>query len=123
MFHDPRLTCARKTEFDLRAFLDAHAAAIYNALVLLRGLAGGQLHARLWDRLQSDPGISRQCRNLLISVADILALRHLEFADPEDEAHFTAIDPGAPVVEEICLISEPLGRLLTDIGSDLSDAA
>lgn len=115
MLDDTSLTLTA-ADAALRAFLDTHATPLRHALSLLKGRDGERLHDRLTDALQRGPASGRAARSALGAVSDVVHLRHLEDASPEDEARFAMIDPASSVVEEICLMADGFEHLVAALG-------
>lgn len=86
------------------------AEPIANAAQLLAGKRGGNLVARIVDDLSNAPDLTARTMR---DTAQLLAILELEFVDDldsEEAARFAMIDPGDPVVEEICLLADRLGH-------------
>lgn len=93
-------------------FVSANYEGLWHAARLLGGYEAARLVDRCRERLMAD-GVPTSCARLMLG--QILAILSLEMVgDPESSytAHFAAIDPLDPVVEEICLLTDGLCDVL-----------
>lgn len=87
-------------------FIDEHSPALHSAVQLLAGDDAGRKLDELTDALSREAHFSRQTISRLEWLEDILSLRNVSDHDTIESACFSAIDPAAPVVEDICLLTD-----------------
>jgi hypothetical protein len=117
MKFDPKttFTSAEPQEFSadpICTFVSAHYEGLWHAARLLGGYEAARLVDHCRERLISD-GVPTSCTRLMLG--QILVILSLEMVgDPMSSytAHFAAIDPLDPVVEEICLLTDGLRDVL-----------
>lgn len=93
---------------DLREFMSSHAEALQNASVLLGGQSALRQTQALLDEVISAPGLTRSLRRRIAALHDLFALKNVHDPETLEAAYFAEIDPGSPIVEELCLLSEAL---------------
>lgn len=96
-------------------FLSEHAAALATAANLLGGPAASGRLFMLVEALRDARRLSRTHRRQLVALHELLSLKHVGEPDRIETGRFAAIDPGAPIVEEICLLADALEQLLRRI--------
>ena len=103
--------------FNLRRFIDGHQDGLYDAAALLAGGRGIHLVDRIVEGMADPDGLTRRTLTALNDLREIIALEHVDdFSRPE--AHFfTAIDPAEPIVEEICLLTDKLAAIISDLNT------
>lgn len=100
---------------DLRQFVDTYAGALYDAAALLAGGRGVLLVDRIVEGVAHPDGSNRRTIEALRDLRDILTLEHVDdFARPETH-YFFAIDPSEPIVEDICLLSDHLEAIMSEV--------
>ncbi len=108
----------------VREFFNEHGAACTNAALIL---GGQRAHARtvaLIATIRESARLSRHLKIELIHLHRLLTLDFVGHPDAEETAFFAEIDPGDPLVEDICLLSDWLLGVLKAIGrSDSVPAA
>jgi hypothetical protein len=92
----------------LHDFCHRRREALRNAACLLAGQRGGRLVADVLDTLTMSTAPNRRTLRNLIELHRILSLQGTEDPGSEQAVHFAMIEPGDPVVEEICLLSDGL---------------
>jgi len=102
------------TPFDeLRLFAGVHQSALLDAAGLLGASPGIRLAQTALDGL-AEPG-TPSCRTMRAfgELLELLMLEHVhDFSRMEAEL-FASIDPASAIVEEICVLADQLGDLLT----------
>lgn len=89
-------------------FILANTAALCSAAALLGGRAAEARFQRLVDDLCVTSSMTpRICRELN-ALEDLLALEHVDDLNRIEAERFASIDPGDPVVEEVCLLLDGL---------------
>jgi hypothetical protein len=99
----------------LRLFFDQHQEAIYDACALLAGGRGIQVVDKIVEGLASQNRPSRRTINAIQEVRAILTLEYVDDFDRTEAAYFMAIDPAEPVIEEICLLTDELETIMSDL--------
>ena len=108
----------------LREFFDQHGEACINATLILGGQRSCTRTAGLVANIRETARISRHMKTELVHLHRLLTLDHVGHPDAGETAFFAEIDPGDPLVEEICLLSDRLLGLLKVIDrSDIDPAA
>lgn len=92
----------------LCAFVDQHQDGLLNAATLLGGRRGAGLAQSVIDGLAERATPSRRILRALDELRDLLTLEHVHDFDRDEAAHFAAINPTDPRVEEICLLADGL---------------
>ena len=96
-------------EIDPRlVFVDEHQDALRHAAHLLGGRRGAALVDDLAEGLAQDGPRSPWAQRLLDRLEALLGLENVHVVGSVEAAAFAAIDPGSPVVEEICLLLDGL---------------
>jgi hypothetical protein len=120
MKFDPKTTFipAEPQEFSadpICTFVSAHYEGLWHAARLLGGYEAARLVDRCQDLLALDGRLTSRTRLMLGQILAILSLEMV--GDPESSytAHFAAIDPLDPVVEEICLLTDGLREVLARV--------
>jgi hypothetical protein len=110
-------TCPPRNDvpFNLRRFIDGHQDGLYDAAALLAGGRGIHLVDRIVEGMADPDGLTRRTLTALNDLREIIALEHVDdFSSPE-AYFFTAIDPAEPIVEEICLLTDELAAIISDL--------
>ena len=98
---------------ELSTYLNDHHEALCNAAALLGGQTGVRLAQSIFDGLNDQSFICRRTMMALDNLIDLLMLEHVEDLERAEAAHFAAIDPASPVVEEICLLADSLHSVIS----------
>lgn len=91
---------------DLREFFHHQSEALQNASVLLGGQPALRCVQALMDDLEIQPRMTRRMRRNLVRLHEVLTLENVHDPERIEAACFADIDPGSPIVEEICLLSD-----------------
>jgi hypothetical protein len=100
---------------DLRQFVDLNTGALYDAAALLAGARGVLIVDRIVEGLVDPEGPARRTIEALRDLRDILTLEHVDDLTRPEAYFFSAIDPSEPIVEEICLLSDHLETIMSDL--------
>ncbi|MGK7653817.1 hypothetical protein ACSQ76_15790 [Roseovarius sp. B08] len=93
---------------DLRIFATKNAEALACAAALLGAAPGVRTALTALDGL-GDPGRpTSRTKRALDDLVDLLMLEHVDDPHRIEAACFAALDPGEPVVEEICVLADGL---------------
>lgn len=98
----------------IRDFVEQHRDGLLNAANLLSGRSDARLARAVIDGLASPAAPSRRVMRAVCELRDLLTLEHVHHLAREEAAHFAAIDPADPRVEEICAIADGLCAALDD---------
>ena len=124
---NPHCAANRKVasaEWSLLAFLDERRAALLSAGKLLGGKDGLSLVQGLYDRISSDGLAAGGVRRRLAALLALLSLQNVGDPDRVESACFAEIDIPDPRIEEICMLTDELGRLMAAIaGKPVREAA
>jgi hypothetical protein len=101
----------------LHHFLFERAEALQSACLLLGGRPWLRQAQAVLDELSADGTVTRKTSRRLERILSLLRLNHVEDETRPEAAFFAALDPAAPYVEEICLLSEELAETLASCGS------
>lgn len=112
MFHGKIAPTAATPAFALHLLFEQDWPAYRQAAELLAGRRGGRLVDRIVNMLEQRPAVTRQTRVALNDLLDILALERVDIDGSEEATLFAMIDPGDPVVEDICLLTDRLREAL-----------
>jgi hypothetical protein len=97
---------------ELQDFLRIHSEALQNASLLLGGTPALKATSALIDDVCGAPVLTRRLQQGLVRLYELLSLEHVhDFTRPE-AAYFSDLDPAAPYVEDICLLSDALQDVL-----------
>ncbi len=91
---------------DLREFFYLRSEALQNASALLGGQPGVRCVQALMDDLETQPKLTRRMESNLTRLYEFLTLENVHEPDRIEAAYFAEIDPGSPIVEDICLLTE-----------------
>lgn len=108
MFHQFIPSAAATPAFAIHLLFEEDWPAYRQAAELLAGRRGGCLVDKILALLERSPGLTRQVRTALKDLLDILSLEHVDIDGSEEAALFAVIDPGDPVVEDICILTDRL---------------
>jgi hypothetical protein len=92
----------------LKSLFQERADALSNAATLLAGSKGAALVFAIRDALQRNDHLGRGVKTALQRLLDILSLENVDDLSRDEAARFAAIDPGDPVVEEVCMLTDEL---------------
>lgn len=98
----------------IRDFVEQHRDGLLNAANLLGGRSGARLVQTVIDGLAGPTAPSRRVTRAIDDLRDLLTLQHVHDPDCDEAAHFAAINPADPCVEEICLLADGLCAALED---------
>ena len=98
----------------LRRFLAQHGEALAQAADLLGGPAAEGRARRLAEAAGRAPRLSRSLQGELEALHRLLSLEDVADLDGVEMACFAAIDPASRLVEEVCLLTDELTRLLDE---------
>ncbi len=120
MKFDPKttFTSAEPQEFSadpICTFVSAHYEGLWHAARLLGGYEAARLVDRFQDLLVLDGRLTSRTRLMLGQILAILSLEMVGNPESSYTAHFAAIDPLDPVVEEICLLTDGLREVLAHV--------
>ena len=107
----------------LRRFLGRHGEALAQAADLLGGPSAEGRARRLAGAAAHAPRMSRSLQRELEALHRLLALEDVADLDGVEAACFAEIDPASPLVEEVCLLSDELTRLLDELDRLNEEAA
>lgn len=110
-FHPPQ----DDVPFDLRRFIDGHQSALYDSAALLAGGRGIHLVDSIVDGMSDQEGLTRRTIRALNDLREILTLEHVDDLTRPEAHYFAAIDPSEPIVEEICLLTDQLEIIMSDL--------
>lgn len=92
----------------VKSLFQERADALSNAATLLAGPKGTALVFAIRDSLQRNDRLGRGVKTALQRLLSILSLEHVDDLSREEAARFAAIDPGDPIVEEFCMLTDEL---------------
>ena len=120
MKFDPKTTFtpAGPQEFSadpICTFFSAHYEGLWHATRLLGGYEAARLVDRCQDLLVLDGRPTSRTWLMLGQILAILSLEMVGNSESSYTAHFAAIDPLDPVVEEICLLTDGLREVLARV--------
>ena len=107
-FHDSATPVQPPNLNPLKSLFQERADALSNAATLLAGSKGAALVFAIRDALQRDDHLGRGVKTALQRLLDILSLENVDDLSRDEAARFAAIDPGDPVVEEVCMLTDEL---------------
>lgn len=103
----------------LHSFLAENGEGLQNAALLLGGHPWLRRMQRLIDDVSSEPRVTRRIARELRELQALLHLEHVYDLERPESAYFAELDPAAPYVEEICLLTEALDEALeTGLGGE-----
>ncbi len=91
---------------DLKEFFHDRSEAMQNASALLGGQPGVRCVHAIMDDLAIQPKLTRRMECNLTRLHELLTLENVHNPDRIEAAYFAEIDPGSPIVEDICLLSD-----------------
>lgn len=100
---------------DLSMFLLEHAQELVSAARLLGGVDAVRRTAETIEGVTTAAVLTNRHKRRLQSPFDLLSLENVDVPDSVEAAQFAEIDPGSPVVEEICLMTDRLAELLVGV--------
>lgn len=98
LHHDPLM--------DLREFFLNRSEALQNTSALLGGQPGVRCVHTIMDDLAIQPKLTRRMERNLIRLHELLTLENVHEPERIEAACFADIDPGSPIVEDICLLAD-----------------
>ena len=107
----------------VREFFKNHGTACTNASLILGGQRSQARTVGLIFTFREATRLSRHQKAELVHLHRLLTLDFVGHPDAEETAFFAEIDPGDPIVEEICLLSDRLLGVLKAIGRSHGDHA
>ncbi|TMM54109.1 hypothetical protein [Sulfitobacter sabulilitoris] len=103
------------TPSNLDRFVDSHQDALYDAAALLAGGRGIHLVDRIVDGMSDQEGPTSRTIRALHDLFDILALENVDDLTRPEAHFFLAIDPSEPIVDDICLLTDELATIISDM--------
>lgn len=97
---------------ELQDFMQFHSEGLQNAALLLGGKPALQATRGLIDDISTTSALTRRLRAGLLRLYELLALEHVHDPSRPEAAYFADLDPAAPYVEDICLLTEALQDVL-----------
>ncbi|MBO9400845.1 hypothetical protein [Shimia sp. R9_3] len=97
---------------ELQDFLQFHSEALQNASLLLGGPPELKVTLSLIDDICNAPVLTRRLQQGLARLHELLSLEHVHDLNRPESAYFADIDPGAPYVEDLCLLTDALQDVL-----------
>ncbi|KIC41906.1 hypothetical protein RA27_00365 [Ruegeria sp. ANG-R] len=91
---------------ELQDFFLTHSEGLQNASLLLGGKPELKATADLIDDICTTTVLTRRLKTGLLRLLDLLTLQHIHDPKRPESAYFADLDPSAPYVEDICLLSE-----------------
>ena len=107
---------------NLQLFMRHHSEALQNAALLLGGKPALKSTFDLIQGICSSPALTRRLMAGLVRLHELLSLEHVHNPERPEWAYFAYLDPAAPYVEDICLLSEALKDLLTQLNPTEADS-
>lgn len=104
---------------ELQDFLQCHSEALQNASLLLGGKPALKASITLIDDVCNAPVLSRRLQQGLVRLQELLSLEHVHDQSRPESAYFADLDPGAPYVEDLCLLTEALQDVLLRLSDRL----
>lgn len=97
---------------ELQKFLQFHSEALQNASLLLGGKPAVKATSALIDDICSAPVLTRRLQQGLVNLHKLLSLEHVHDFNRPESAYFADLDPAAPYVEDLCLLTESFQDVL-----------
>lgn len=104
---------------ELQDFLQVHSEALQNASLLLGGRPALNATVALIDDICNAPVLTRRLHQGLVRLHELLSLEHVHDPSRPESAYFADLDPGAPYVEDLCLLTEALQDVLLRLSDRL----
>jgi hypothetical protein len=98
----------------LHRFAQEYYKPMQNAALLLGGRPWLRRIQRLLDHLQFTSTVTGQVRREATALLELITLEHVHDVLRPEAAHFAALDPADPPVEEIWLLTESLSDALDE---------
>lgn len=118
MFHQFISPAAAIPAYAIHLLFQEDWPAYRQAAELLAGRRGGRLVDRIVGMLERSPVLTRQVRSALHDLLDILALERVDIDGSDEAALFAMIDPGDPVVGDLCLLTDRLRDAIEQAETD-----
>jgi hypothetical protein len=113
---DPKLIHCKESEDAFRAYFQDNDEALGHAAVLLGGRRGARLINAVREATDRQGPFTRRLRRQLLELRNLLFLEYAYNDDWGDDSGFALLEPDDPIVPEICLLADGLGRALHDAG-------
>lgn len=107
---------------NLQLFVQLHSEALQNAALLLGGKPALKSTFELIEDICSSPSLTQRLMTGLARLHELLSLEHVHNPERPEWAYFADLDPAAPYVEDICLLSEALKDLLIQLNPTGADS-
>ncbi|WP_323766222.1 hypothetical protein [Marinovum sp.] len=105
----------------LHRFADEHSQAIQNAALLLGGQPWLRRAQRLLDDLNQPQPVTRRIFREALALLSLLKLDCVFEEGSIEAAHFAKLDPAAPYVNDICLLTERLSEAVAEVRAQEQD--
>lgn len=102
----------------LQDFMRGHSEGLQNASVLLGGKPALKATDGLINEICEGSDLTQRLRHGLVRLHQLLSLEFVHDLNRPESAYFADLDPGAPYVEDICLLSEALKGILFRIDQE-----
>jgi hypothetical protein len=102
---------------DLRHFVDLYTGALYDAAALLAGARGVLIVDQIVEGMSEPDGPTSRTITALNNLRDILTLENVDDLTRPEAHFFMSIDPAEPIVEEICLLTDQLEAIMSDLAT------
>ena len=96
----------------LHIFAAEYSEAIQNAALLLGGPQWLRRTQTLLDSLAYAPELTRHTKAEAATLYELLSLEHVHEFDRAESGYFADIDPAAPYIADICLLTEQLAEAI-----------
>jgi len=103
----------------LQDFLRTHSEGLQSASLLLGGIPALNATNGLIDDICEGSDLTRRLRHGLVRLNHLLSLEFVHELYRPEAAYFADLDPGAPYVEDICLLSEALKDILFRLDQEI----
>lgn len=100
---------------ELQEFMRFHSEALQNASLLLGGRPALRATCDLIQDICSSPTLTRRLMTCLVRLYELLSLENVHDPERPEWSYFAELDPAAPYVEDICVLSEALKDILTQL--------
>jgi hypothetical protein len=97
---------------ELREFLHSNLEALQNASLLLGGKPALKATCALIEEVCDTQVLNRKQKQGLVRLHELLSLAHVHNPNRPEAAYFAELDPAAPYVEDICLLSDTLMEIM-----------
>jgi hypothetical protein len=107
----------------MSSFLHENREPLCNAAALLGGGSAVQRVSAILHGLARPAPLSRQLWRELQWLSDLLTLENVENFEGPEAGYFAAVNPNAPAVEEICLLTDEYTDRLSALRAEEATAA